>query len=102
MRVHTNLLPKGVELPYAIKVDNPIATIGIFGDSFAQLAEFKNYPGVNEFHHESSWIYFLSNILNQTPVGVVEEIDIDLDVERKISELQEAKINGKSVNATKE
>ena len=45
---------------------------------------------------------FLSNILNQTPVGVVEEIDIDLDVERKISELQEAKINGKSVNATKE
>ena len=64
MRVHTNLLPKGVELPYAIKVDNPIATIGIFGDSFAELAEFKNYPGVNEFHHESSWIYFLSNILN--------------------------------------
>ena len=45
---------------------------------------------------------FLSNILNQTPVGVVEEIDIDLDVEKKISELQEAKLNGKSVNATKE
>ena len=45
---------------------------------------------------------FLSSILNQTPVGVVEEIDIDLDVEKKISELQEAKINGKDVNATKE
>ena len=45
---------------------------------------------------------FLSNILNQTPVGVVEEIDIDLDVEKKISELQEAKLNGKNVNATKE
>ena len=45
---------------------------------------------------------FLSNILNQTPVGVVEEIDIDLDVEKKISELQEAKLSGKNVNATKE
>ena len=31
-----------------------------------------------------------------------EEIDIDLDVEKKISELQEAKLNGKNVNATKE
>ena len=45
---------------------------------------------------------FLTNILNQTPIGVVEEVDIDLDVEKKISELQEAKINGKSVNAGKE
>ena len=45
---------------------------------------------------------FLTNILNQTPVGVVEEVDIDLDVEKKISELQEAKLNGKSVNAGKE
>ena len=26
---------------------------------------------------------FLTNILNQTPVGVVEEVDIDLDVEKK-------------------
>ena len=45
---------------------------------------------------------FLTNILNQTPIGVVEEVDIDLDVEKKISELQEAKINGKSINAGKE
>ncbi len=45
---------------------------------------------------------FLTNILNQTPVGIVEEVDIDLDVEKKISELQEAKLNGKSVNAGKE
>jgi len=45
---------------------------------------------------------FLTNILNQTPVGVIEEVDIDLDVEKKISELQEAKLNGKSVNAGKE
>ena len=45
---------------------------------------------------------FLTNILNQTPIGVVEEVDIDLDVEKKNSELQEAKINGKSVNAGKE
>ena len=45
---------------------------------------------------------FLTNILNQEPVGVVEEVDIDLDVEKKISELQEAKLNGKSVNAGKE
>ena len=45
---------------------------------------------------------FLTSILNQEPVGVVEEVDIDLDVEKKISELQEAKLNGKSVNAGKE
>ena len=45
---------------------------------------------------------FLTNILNQTPVGVVEEVDIDIDVEKKISELQEAKLNGKSINAGKE
>ena len=42
---------------------------------------------------------FISGILNQEPVGVVQEVDIDLDVEKKISELQEAKLNGKSVNA---
>ena len=45
---------------------------------------------------------FISGILNQEPVGVVQEVDIDLDVEKKISELQEAKLNGKSVNADKE
>ena len=45
---------------------------------------------------------FISGILNQEPVGVVKEVDIDLDVEKKISELQEAKLNGKSVNADKE
>tara|TARA_Y100001972_G_scaffold124819_1_gene174810 strand:- start:104 stop:727 length:624 start_codon:yes stop_codon:yes gene_type:complete len=64
MIVKTNFLPNGVELPYAIKVDNPEATIGVFGDSFAQLSEFKNHPNVNNFDHESSWIYFLANILN--------------------------------------
>ena len=32
---------------------------------------------------------FISGILNQEPVGVVQEVDIDLDVEKKISELQE-------------
>ena len=45
---------------------------------------------------------FISGILNQEPVGVVQEVDIDLDVEKKISELQEAKLNGKSVNAERE
>ena len=45
---------------------------------------------------------FISGILNQEPVGVVQEVDIDLDVEKKISELQEAKLNGKNVNADKE
>ena len=45
---------------------------------------------------------FISGILNQEPVGIVKEVDIDLDVEKKISELQEAKLNGKSVNADKE
>ena len=64
MIVNTNFLPKGVKLPYAINVDNPEATIGVFGDSFAQLSEFENHPNVKNFDHESSWIYFLSNILN--------------------------------------
>ena len=64
MIVKTNFLPKGVKLPYAINVDNPEATIGVFGDSFAQLSEFENHPNVKNFDHESSWIYFLSNILN--------------------------------------
>ena len=32
---------------------------------------------------------FLSNILNQTPVGVVEEIDIDLVGEMFLMELEE-------------
>ena len=45
---------------------------------------------------------FISGILNQEPVGIVKEVDIDLDVEKKISELQEAKLNGKSVNAERE
>ena len=45
----TTFCTDGVVLPYKIKVDNPKASIGIFGDSFAQLAEFnqtlKNIPG---------------------------------------------------------
>ncbi len=64
MIVNTNFLPKGVELPYIIEVDNPKGKIGIFGDSFAQLAEFFNHPHTENWDHENSWIYFLANILN--------------------------------------
>ena len=62
MRVNTVFCPKGVDLPYRITVDNPLGSIGVFGDSFAQLAEFRQIH--NYFDHESSWIYFLANILN--------------------------------------
>ena len=64
MIVNTNFLPKGVELPYIIEVDNPKGKIGIFGDSFAQLAEFFYHPDTKNWNHETSWIYFLANILN--------------------------------------
>ena len=64
MIVKTNFLPKGVKLPYLIKVDSPKGTIGVFGDSFAQLAEFCNHPTTKNWNHETSWIYFLANILN--------------------------------------
>lgn len=57
----TTFLPKGVELPYKVKVEDPKFTVGIFGDSFAQLAEFSELS--TNFTHESSWIYFLANIL---------------------------------------
>ena len=64
MRVNTKFLPEGVELPYIIEVDNPKGNIGIFGDSFAQLAEFFSHPHTENWNHETSWIYFLANILN--------------------------------------
>lgn len=64
MIVNTNFLPEGVELPYIIEVDNPKGKIGIFGDSFAQLSEFFNHPHTENWNHETSWIYFLANILN--------------------------------------
>lgn len=64
MIVNTHLLPNGVKLPYTINIENPKGTIGIFGDSFAQLAEFKNHPNTKKWSHEVSWIYFLANILS--------------------------------------
>ena len=67
----TNLAPDGVSLPYIIKVDNPKYTFGIFGDSFAQLAEHANlntklWEGHDKpiYNHEFSWQYFLSNLLD--------------------------------------
>lgn len=62
MIIKTIFCPDGVELPYKITVDNPRGSIGVFGDSFAQLAEFKKIH--KHFDHERSWIYFLANILN--------------------------------------
>jgi hypothetical protein len=62
VRVNTFFCPKGVNLPYVVQVEYPKAKIGIFGDSFAQLAEFNNNS--DAFTHESSWIYFLANILS--------------------------------------
>lgn len=62
MLVKTGFCPNGIEIPYTIKVDNPKARIGVFGDSFAQLAEF--HAKDKNFTHENSWIYFLANILN--------------------------------------
>lgn len=53
--------PNGVDLPYIVKVDNPKARVGVFGDSFSQLAEFSQTS--KNFTHESSWIYFLANIV---------------------------------------
>lgn len=59
---NTIFCENGVNLPYIIQVENPKAKIGVFGDSFAQLAEFNNNS--DDFNHESSWIYFLANILS--------------------------------------
>ena len=63
--------PNGVDLPYIIKVDNSKYKIGIFGDSFAQLAENaqvgkKIWHGHKEpvFNHETTWQYFLANLLS--------------------------------------
>jgi hypothetical protein len=53
--------PKGITLPYSIKVDNSKYSIGIFGDSFAALAEEMILPGTN---HEQSWIFYLANLLS--------------------------------------
>ena len=63
MKIVSPVIHKGkeVELPYKIVTENPKLTIGIFGDSFAQLAE---HALDNNFIHEISWIYYLSNLVN--------------------------------------
>lgn len=55
-----------VELPYTISVDTPKYKIGIFGDSFAELAVHAKYAADDgcTFNHETSWQYFLANLLN--------------------------------------
>ena len=91
MKVNSVFCPEGVSLPYKITVDNPQGTIGVFGDSFAQLAEFNQIH--KYFDHERSWIYFLANILNmeahtygvsKASVGdifyTLENRDIDYDI----------------------
>src|SRR6056300_1163797 len=67
----TWMSPNGVDLPYIIQVDDPKYRIGIFGDSFAQIAEHAqvdklNWQGHEEpiFNHEATWQYFLANLLN--------------------------------------
>ena len=62
MNVKTNHYKNGIKLPYIIKVENPQAKIGVFGDSYAALSEFT----INNFHfsHEYSWVFYLANILN--------------------------------------
>lgn len=54
---------KNVSLPYSIKVEESKGSIGVFGDSFAQLAEFA-VQFDTKWYHETSWIYYLSNILS--------------------------------------
>ena len=67
----TALCKEGIKLPYKIKVDNPKYKIGIFGDSFAQLAETamhnkKIWQDRAEpvFNHENTWQYYLANLLS--------------------------------------
>ena len=67
----TWISPNGVNLPYVIQVDDPKYKIGIFGDSFAQLAEHAQldkftWQGHEKpmFNHESTWQYFLANLLS--------------------------------------
>lgn len=67
----TVLCKEGIKLPYKIKVDNPKYKIGIFGDSFAQLAEDamhnkKIWQDRAEpvFNHENTWQYYLANLLS--------------------------------------
>jgi len=61
MKIITPYCTSGVNLPYTINIDKPKFKIGIFGDSFAQLAEFESIH--TYFNHEASWIYFLANML---------------------------------------
>ena len=63
MKVVSPVICKGkkVNLPYSIRVEKPKLKIGVFGDSFAQLAE---HALNKNFSHETSWIYYLSNLLN--------------------------------------
>lgn len=71
MLIKTKLFPDGVDVPYIIKVEKPRYVIGIFGDSFAELAEnarfqTKKWQGHTElkYNHENSWQYFLANLLS--------------------------------------
>jgi len=70
MFIKTSFCPEGVTLPYVIKVDNPKLKIGIFGDSFAALAEEAKrnkmlYEQNNKkrFNQEGTWPYFIANML---------------------------------------
>jgi len=71
MFIKTIFCPDGVTLPYSINTEKPKMKIGIFGDSFAALAEEAQRNKVlyeqNDklvFNHEGTWPYFLSNIMN--------------------------------------
>ena len=67
----TILCKEGIKLPYKIKIDNPKYRIGIFGDSFAQLAEDAMHNKMiwedrtePVFNHENTWQYYLANLLS--------------------------------------
>lgn len=63
MIIKTNYFKKGINLPYVIEVENSKAKVGIFGDSFAALSEFTIHDPT-DFCHETSWMFYLANILN--------------------------------------
>ena len=70
MFIKTSFCPTGVNLPYIIHIDDPKFKIGIFGDSFAALAEEANRNKIlyeqndnKRFNHEGTWPYFIANML---------------------------------------
>jgi len=94
----TLFCPDGVELPYKITTEKPRYSIGIFGDSFAQLAEHADHSGSkldknkavkqenSFFTHEFSYIYYLSKLLNVechawglSGVSIADSIDVLLN-----------------------